>query len=83
MKLSRNQAMRLFMANWTARGRKPEELREEFKMFEKYGFETLLPNCKIKRKGNYLSSLGIRQGVMTWTPVWYQEGFGLPYALRL
>lgn len=59
MKLSRNQAMRLFMANWTARGRKPEELREEFKMFEKYGFETLLPTgAKIKRQGSKFIVVG-------------------------
>ena len=63
MKLSRNQAMRLFMANWTARGRKPEELREEFKMFEKYGFETALPTgAKIKRQGSKFVVVGYSPG---------------------
>ena len=63
MKLSRNQAMRLFMANWTNKGRKPEELREEFKMFEKYGLETLLPTgAKIKRQGSKFIVVGYSPG---------------------
>ena len=63
MKLSRNQAMRLFMANWTARGRKAEELREEFKMFEKYGVETVLPTgAKIKRQGREFVVVGYSPG---------------------
>ncbi len=63
MKLSRNQAMRLFMANWIARGRKPEELREEFKMFEKYGVETALPTgAKIKRQGREFIVVGYSPG---------------------
>jgi hypothetical protein len=63
MKLSRNQAMRLFMANWAGKGRKPEELREEFKMFEKYGLETLLPTgAKIKRQGSKFIVVGYSPG---------------------
>lgn len=63
MKLSRNQAMRLFMANWASKGRKPEELREEFKMFEKYGFEAILPTgAKIKRQGSKFIVVGYAPG---------------------
>lgn len=63
MKLSRNQAMRLFMANWTNKGRKPEELREEFKMFEKYGLEAALPTgAKIKRQGSEFIVVGYSPG---------------------
>lgn len=63
MKLSRNQAMRLFMANWTNKGRKPEELRKEFKMFEKSGLETVLPTgAKIKRQGSKFIVVGYSPG---------------------
>jgi hypothetical protein len=63
MKLSRNQAMRLFMANWAGKGRQSEELRKEFKMFEKSGLETVLPTgAKIKRQGSKFIVVGYSPG---------------------
>lgn len=63
MKLSRNQAMRLFMANWASKGLSTKELREEFKMFEKHGFEAMLPTgAKIKRQGSKFIVVGYSPG---------------------